>query len=106
MAVVRIWRGATRREDADRYVDVLRATGIADYLATPGNLGVEVLRRDEGDRAVFTILSTWTSLDAIRAFAGEDVEAARFYDEDEAFLIERDLRAEHHELVERRRPDG
>lgn len=102
MTVVRVWRGATRREDADRYVDVLRATGIADYLATPGNLGVEVLRRDDGDRTVFTILSTWTSLDAIRAFAGEDAEAARFYPDDDAYLIEREPRVEHHELVERR----
>ena len=74
MTVARIWRGATRAEDRDRYVDYLEGTGIADYLATPGNLGVEVLTRVEGDRAHFTIRTLWESLDAIRAFAGDDVE--------------------------------
>jgi catechol 2,3-dioxygenase-like lactoylglutathione lyase family enzyme/heme-degrading monooxygenase HmoA len=104
MTVARIWRGATRAGDRDRYLEYLEGTGIADYLATPGNRGVEILTRIEGERALFTIRTLWTSLDAIRAFAGDDVEVARFYPEDDAFLVDRDLRAEHHELGEIRHP--
>ena len=104
MTVARIWRGATRAEDRDRYVEYLEGTGIADYLATPGNRGVEVLTRIEGDRALFTIRTLWDSLDAIRAFAGDDVEVARFYPEDDAFLVERELTAEHHDVAAVRHP--
>ena len=104
MTVIRIWRGATRAEDRDAYVEYLEGTGIADYLATPGNRGVQVLTRIEGDRAHFTILTEWESLDAVRAFAGDDAEVARFYPEDDRFLVARELRAEHHELAASRRP--
>ena len=105
MSVARIWRGATRAEDRDRYLEYLEGTGIADYLATPGNRGVEVLTRIDADRALFTIRTLWESLDAIRAFAGDDVEVARFYPEDDAFLIERENRAEHHEVAVSRCPE-
>ncbi len=102
--IARFWRGATRRRDADRYVEYLRGTGIADYTATPGNLGAEVLRRDAGDRTLFTTRSTWRSLDDIRGFAGDEVEVARFYPEDDEFLVDRELTVEHHEIAAARHP--
>ncbi len=40
-------------------------------------------------------ISFWDSLNSIRDFAGEEVERAVFYPEDERFLIERDLVAHH-----------
>ena len=45
--IARTWRGWTRREDADAYVEYLRETGLKEYRATPGNLGAHLLRRDE-----------------------------------------------------------
>ena len=103
MTIARIWRGATRAADSDRYVAYLEKTGVADYLATPGNRGVEILRRHVGDRALFTVRTLWDSLDAIRGFAGDDVEVARFYPEDDEFLVDRELTVEHHDVpVERR----
>lgn len=99
MTVLRIWRGATARERGDDYVAYLRETGLRDYRETPGNLGALLLRRDDGELARFTTLSLWSSLDDIRAFAGDDVERARFYPEDDDFLVERELTVEHHEVV-------
>lgn len=49
-----------------------------------------------GDLAEFLTLSLWDSLDAVRAFAGEDVERAVFYPEDDHWLIERDPLARHY----------
>ncbi len=77
MTVARHWRGATRAEDADDYVDYLEATGIAGYLATPGNRGAEILRRVVGGKALFTVRSTWRALADVRAFAGDAVEVVR-----------------------------
>jgi heme-degrading monooxygenase HmoA len=99
MTILRIWRGATARERGDVYVDYLNETGLRDYRETRGNLGAMLLRRDDGDLARFTTLSLWGSLDDIRAFAGDDAERARFYPADDDFLVEREERVEHHEVV-------
>jgi heme-degrading monooxygenase HmoA len=99
MTILRIWRGATARERGDEYVDYLNETGLRDYRETQGNLGAMLLRRDDGELARFTTLSLWSSLDDIRAFAGDDVERARFYPADDDFLLEREERVEHLEVV-------
>ncbi len=97
--VVRSWRGATRAEDADTYLEYLERTGLAAYRATPGNLGVLALRRVRDGKAEFHLLSFWPSMETVRAFAGEAVDRAVFYPEDDRFLIERDTHVDHYELV-------
>lgn len=97
--VVRTWRGATRARDADAYLAYLQQTGLKAYGNTPGNLGAACLRRIVGDRAEFVVVSLWTSRDAIRGFAGADIERAVFYPEDDVFLVERDLGVAHYDVV-------
>jgi len=99
--IARTWAGAVRAADADAYLAYLHATGLADYRATPGNRGVLALRRIGGERAEFLLLTLWESKEAIRRFAGDDIERAVFYPEDERYLIERDERVEHYEVVYR-----
>jgi heme-degrading monooxygenase HmoA len=96
--LARIWRGATRTADVDAYVDYLRKTGLREYRATEGNKGAWVLWRVVGDRAEFITLSFWESRDAIRRFAGDDIDRAVFYPEDERFLVDRDLTVDHYEV--------
>jgi heme-degrading monooxygenase HmoA len=100
--IARIWRGAVRREDADRYADYMRGTGVKEYAETEGNRGVLMLRRDEGERSEFVMVTLWASWEAVRAFAGDDVAKAVFYPEDDAFLIERELTATHYQVAEAR----
>lgn len=97
--IARIWRGATRAADAERYTAYLFETGIAGYRATPGNAGALVLRRPAGDRAEFTILSLWEDEASIRRFAGDDPGRAVFYPADDAFLVEREMRVDHWEAA-------
>jgi heme-degrading monooxygenase HmoA len=97
--IARTWAGAVRAADADAYLDYLHATGLAEYRATPGNRGVLALRRVTGDRAEFLLLTLWDSEEAIRGFAGDDTERAVFYPEDERFLVARDERVRHYEVV-------
>ena len=98
--ILRRWRGAVRAEDAERYLIHQAETGVGDYRATPGNLGVLVLSRPLGDLVEVVTLSFWESMDAVRAFAGEDPEQARYYPGDDEFLVEKDARVEHHDVVE------
>jgi heme-degrading monooxygenase HmoA len=101
--IARIWRGWTRTEDADDYVAYLQTTGIPAYRATPGNRAAYILRRSYGDRTEFVTLTFWTSLDAVKAFAGEHVEQAVFYPEDDRFLVDRETTVTHFEVFE---PEG
>jgi heme-degrading monooxygenase HmoA len=98
--IARIWRGWTSREDAEAYVRYMEETGAPDSLGTPGNRGFSVLHRPDGDREEFLTISLWDSLESIRAFAGEDVEQAVFYPEDDRYLVERELTVSHFEYFE------
>ena len=89
-----------RREDADAYVAYMEATGQAAYAPTPGNRGACMLRREDGERTEVFTFSFWDSLDAFRGFAGDEVETAVFYPEDDRFLVERDLTVKHYEVAD------
>ncbi len=95
--IARVWRGAVRSADADAYVAYVRETGIAEYEATPGNRGAWILRRPKGELTEIVTLSLWESMDAVRAFAGDDPGRAVFYPDDDRFLVERELTVEHYD---------
>lgn len=97
--IARIWRGWTKAADGSAYVEYVRATGLAGYRSTPGNRGAYVLLRTEGDRCEIVTLSLWESHHAIRRFAGDDIDAAVFYPEDDRWLIERETRVKHYEVA-------
>ena len=98
--IARTWTGVVRRADADAYADYIRETGFAEYGRTAGNRGAWMLRRDDGDRTEFVTLSMWDSVDAIKAFAGEDIEAAVLYPEDERYLVGGASSVVHYEVVD------
>jgi heme-degrading monooxygenase HmoA len=100
--IARIWRGWTSADDASAYIEYLQQTGIAAYRGTPGNRGAWILHRRVGDRTEFITLSFWDSLDAVRRFAGPDVDEAVFYPEDDRFLVDREERVQHLEIEEGR----
>jgi heme-degrading monooxygenase HmoA len=97
--IARTWRGATKALDGEAYLEYLHRTGFAEYRKTPGNRGVLGLRRIVNDRAEFLLVSLWESEEAIRQFAGSDIEKAVFYPEDERFLVDRDNHVSHYEVV-------
>jgi len=96
--IARIWRGTVRESDQDTYYAYLQKTGLREYAETPGNRGVWMLRRDVDGRTEFVMFTLWDSLEAVKAFAGDDYETAVFYPEDERFLVERDLTTTHYEV--------
>ena len=98
--IARIWRGAVRAEDGDAYADYIRETGLTGYAETPGNRGAWMLRRGVGDRTEFVTFTLWESLDAVKAFAGDDYETAVYYPEDDRYLVERDDKCAHYEVDE------
>lgn len=85
--IARIWHGKTTTQKADAYFkEYFLETGLAGYQATEGNRGVLVLRRDQGGEADFLMLTLWESEDAIRKFAGDDIDRARYYPHDTEYF--------------------
>ena len=62
-------------------------------------MGAWLLYRVDGDRAEILTVSLWESMDAIHGFAGDDIEQAVFYPEDDRYLVDHDLVANHWEVV-------
>jgi heme-degrading monooxygenase HmoA len=72
----RLWHGWAAPENAARYVEHLRRETFPALRGIEGYVDGYVLRRDSGDRVDFTVLTLWKSLQAVRAFAGDDYETA------------------------------
>jgi len=97
--IARTWHGVTYASKANEYLDYLKKTGVAEYQKTEGNQGVYVLERLDGDWAHFLLLTLWESEDAIKRFAGSEIEKAKYYPEDEEFLLELEPEVKHYEVL-------
>jgi antibiotic biosynthesis monooxygenase (ABM) superfamily enzyme len=102
--IARLWHGWTTPENADAYEDLLKTQIFPGILARDiaGFRSIELLRRAAGDEVEFITLMYFSSLDAIRGFAGEDYEAAVVPPAARAVLSRFDARSVHYELRERR----
>jgi heme-degrading monooxygenase HmoA len=104
--ISRIWHGYTQPVNADAYETLLRdeiITGI-QHRSIEGFREIQVLRRDLGDEVEFITIMWFDSMDAVRAFAGEDHEAAVVPTAARELLGRFDQRSQHHQVRERRIP--
>ena len=97
--IARTWHGRVMTPKADAYLAHLKRTGLSDFRGTHGNMGVYVLRRDEDGITHFMVTTLWTSMDAVRSFAGENPGKARYYPQDDEFLLEREPLVTHYDVA-------
>lgn len=97
--IVRMWHGRVPTAKAAAYRAFLNERAIPDYRSVPGNISVHILERPEGDVTHFVTMTFWESMEAIRGFAGDDVEVAKYYPEDKDFLLEFEPTVTHYEVV-------
>ncbi|MGH8177167.1 MAG: antibiotic biosynthesis monooxygenase [Steroidobacter sp.] len=99
--ITRVWRGAVPAEKADAYLRLMREVALPDYRATRGNRGAWCLTRTENRIVHFEMLTFWDDIEAIKRFAGEDYEGAKYYDFDGDYLIEKRPKVQHYETYDR-----
>jgi heme-degrading monooxygenase HmoA len=98
--IARRWQGRIRSRDEAAYVPYVERTGAVDAAGTDGNLGFQIhLQRHLDETTTIVFLSWWRDLAAVQAFAGVDYEKARYYPEDEGYLIEMNETVEHYEVA-------
>jgi heme-degrading monooxygenase HmoA len=84
--IARIWRGRTRREQADEYEVYNYEVGIRPLIEKA--LGVQTFREDRADETEFMTISYWASREAMAAFTGGDPTRIHHLERDAEFLIE------------------
>jgi heme-degrading monooxygenase HmoA len=97
--IARLWHGRVPTAKAEAYRAFLNSRAIPDYRSVAGNLSVHVLERREGEVTHFITLTFWQDLEAIRAFAGDELERAKYYPEDTGFLLEFEPGVVHYEVA-------
>lgn len=96
--IVRTWAGRTMLKDGDVYERFMIERAAPDYRSVEGLKKLYFTRRDEGDVAHFLLITVWESMAAIQAFAGADPSRAKYYPEDDRYLLEKDAHASNHRL--------
>jgi heme-degrading monooxygenase HmoA len=85
-AIIRIWRGRTKRERADEYERYNFEAGVRPLIEKA--MGVQIFREDNGGETEFMTISYWDSVEAISRFTGGDPKKVHDLPRDPEFLIE------------------
>ncbi|MCH2214782.1 MAG: antibiotic biosynthesis monooxygenase [Flavobacteriales bacterium] len=96
--IARIWTGQTKSEDLEEYTDFMKLRAIPDYEQTSGFIKLSFLRGVDNDIATFKLITFWENLEVIKNFAGEDYERAKYYPEDQNYLLNFPTKVKHYEV--------
>ena len=97
--IARMWHGRVPTQKAKVYREFVNERAIPDYQSVKGNISVHILERQDGDVTHFITLTFWENMESIKGFAGQDVDAAKYYSEDKDFLLEFEPTVVHYEVV-------
>ncbi len=76
----------------------MRERAAPDYQRIDGLMHFYFSRRDEGEVSHFLLVTIWRDIDAVKVFAGKDPNRAKYYPEDEQYLLEKDQDATNHQI--------
>ena len=96
--IIRLWHGQTATEHFEEYTQFMLTRAAPDYGSVDGNLGCYFLRRLDDNAAHFLLITLWESIDAVTEFAGSNPEIAKYYPEDDGFLLEKEPKCELYEV--------
>jgi heme-degrading monooxygenase HmoA len=97
--IARLWSARVTAEKAPAYADYLKAHVMPQLRAIDGYRGATLLQRAVEAMVEVQVVTWWESIDAIRAFAGSDAEAAVVTDQAAALLAAFDARVRHYTVV-------
>ena len=98
MAIMRLWHGEVSIEKANEYDKFMIEKAAPDYGSVDGLLKLYFQRRNENKTAHFLLVTIWDSLESIKRFAGAEPEIAKYYPEDDEFLLEKEKTSSMYEV--------
>jgi heme-degrading monooxygenase HmoA len=103
--IVRTWRGWAAASNRAAYPDHFRKHVLPELKEIAGFLGASLLQQERLGEVEFLVLTRWASIDAVRAFAGDDISGAVVEPEAAAALVRFDRSVQHYEVIEETEPD-
>lgn len=97
--IARVWSATTASDRLTTYLDHLQRHVMPSLRSIDGFEDVRVLHRQHGDAVEVIVITYWRSLEAVRAFAGSDVEHAVVAEEAAALLTRYDDRVRHYDVA-------
>jgi heme-degrading monooxygenase HmoA len=97
--IARVWSAQTTSAQAPAYVEHLKTQVLPALRKVDGYGGAMLLERAAPEAVEIIVLTFWRSLDAIRGFAGADLEGAVVAEEAAALLTRFDRRVRHYEVA-------
>jgi hypothetical protein len=98
--IARRWHGRVPASKAAEYLALMREVALPDYRSTEGNRGAWCLHRREGEILHVEMFTLWENEAAIRRFAGEDMDVAKYYGFDADFLLELEPGVVHFDVID------
>ena len=98
--VIREWRGRAAKSNPEAYPKHFRSKVIPELRSVPGFLGAHLCQRTLDETIEFLVLTRWQSMDAIRAFGGDEIGKAIVEPGAVAALVDFDDRVRHYETIE------
>ncbi|MCR9245538.1 MAG: antibiotic biosynthesis monooxygenase [bacterium] len=96
--ILRTWHGRTKRSDGDAYEAFMIDRAAPDYRRIRGLQQLYFTRRDDENVSHFLLVTLWSSLDAVREFAGARPDEAKYYPEDDRYLLEKAPNSHNHRV--------
>jgi heme-degrading monooxygenase HmoA len=97
--ISRHWRGVAKTAFADAYVDHLQHDTFVSLRKLPGFIDASIHRRVVPEGVEFVVITHWDSLDAIRDFAGDDIETAVVPGAVQSMMVDYDRTVRHYEAL-------
>src|SRR5688500_9598650 len=97
--IARIWRCTATSDNTPRYIAHFQHSVLPELCQLEGFHQGYVFRRNLADAVEVTVMTFWESMDAIRRFAGDNVETAVVAPEAQAILLTFDTTVNHHEVA-------
>lgn len=87
---MRLWHGEVAIEKADAYEKFMVERAAPDYGSVEGLLKLYFQRKNEDNKAHFLLVTLWDSIESVKKFAGDNPAIAKYYPEDDNFLLEKE----------------
>jgi heme-degrading monooxygenase HmoA len=97
--VVRSWRGYAAVSESQAYPKHLLQSVRPKLEQLAGFRGLYLLRRQGQEEVEFCVLTLWDSMEAVRAFAGDQPERAVVESEARAALVRFDDSVSHYDVL-------
>ncbi len=97
--IERVWSARTTRDGARQYAEHFRHVVLPELAAIAGYRGAQLMEREQDGAIEVVVVTRWNTLDAIRAFAGEEMDRAVVHDAAAALMTDYDRKVRHYGVV-------